>query len=189
MTFRPTRAALAALVAVGVLAVGCGDDDTASATDPTPVTAPDDAGEIEVVATDFAFANLPDTVTAGTRLTLRDDASGELHELVAFRLPDEETRPADELVSLPPEELGALLGAAPPALVTLAAPGEPAITPVGDGALHEPGRYLLTCMIPTGADPHEHLEAAATSDGPPRVAGGPPHLVHGMWAEVEVVAS
>lgn len=193
MTLRPTRAALAVLAAVGTLAVGCGDDtETAAPADPAPITTPDDApaaGEIEVVATDFAFSNLPATVTAGTRLTLRNDASGELHELVAIRLPDDETRPAADLVALPPDELGALLGAAPPALVTLAAPGEPAVTPVGDGTLTEPGRYLVVCMIPTGADPQEYLEAAATSDGPPQVAGGPPHLVHGMWAELEVVAS
>jgi len=58
---------------------------------------------------------------------------------------------------------------------------------VGDGSLDEPGRYFLVCVIPTGADPDEYLEKAATSDGPPDVAGGPPHLVEGMFGELTVV--
>ncbi len=52
---------------------------------------------------------------------------------------------------------------------------------VGDGTLNEPGRYLILCAIPTGADPAEYLAAAAASNGePPQVAGGAPHLAHGM---------
>ena len=42
-------------------------------------------------------------------------------------------------------------------------------------------------MIPTGADPAVYLEAAAASDGPPQVDGGPPHVAHGMFAELTVV--
>ena len=59
----------------------------------------------------------------------------------------------------------------------------------GDGTLTEPGRYLVLCAIPTGADPGEYLAAAAASEGgpPEGVAGGPPHFVNGMWAEVTVV--
>jgi hypothetical protein len=59
---------------------------------------------------------------------------------------------------------------------------------VGDGTLVEPGRYAIACFIPTGADPAEYLEAAAqTEEGPPQgVAGGPPHFVQGMVAELVV---
>jgi hypothetical protein len=53
--------------------------------------------------------------------------------------------------------------------------------------LAEPGRYLLLCAIPTGADVQEYLDAAATSDGPPQVGGGPPHLVNGMVDDLVVV--
>ena len=60
------------------------------------------------------------------------------------------------------------------------------IAAVGDGTLAEPGRYVVLCLIPTGADPAEYLAAAATSDGPPQVDGGPPHIAHGMFAELVV---
>ena len=43
------------------------------------------------------------------------------------------------------------------------------------------------CSIPTGVAPAEYLAAAAQSGGePPQVAGGPPHLAHGMYAELTV---
>ena len=72
--------------------------------------------------------------------------------------------------------------------VLLQAPGSSDVIPaVGDGTLSEPGRYLVICAIPTGADPMEYLEAAAQSEeGPPEVEGGPPHFVNGMYAEVVV---
>jgi hypothetical protein len=73
-----------------------------------------------------------------------------------------------------------------PAMVLLAAPGGEQIAAVGDGTLAEPGRYLLFCAIPIGADPQEYLEAAQTSDGPPQVDGGPPHFTAGMYGEVTV---
>jgi hypothetical protein len=61
------------------------------------------------------------------------------------------------------------------------------IPAVGDGTLSEPGRYLILCSIPTGADPDEYLKAAAESQGgPPEVPGGPPHLVNGMYGEIVV---
>ncbi|HSL56289.1 MAG TPA: hypothetical protein VK866_00445 [Acidimicrobiales bacterium] len=190
-TLHRTARLLAATAAVGLLAIGCGDDGADDPGTAAPITTPDSTpGEIEVVATDFAFDDLPAEITAGTRLTLRNDAASELHELVAFALPDDETRPAAELMALPPDELGAILGAAPPELVVLAAPGGEPVTAVGDGTLDEPGRYLVICAIPTGVDPDEYIAAAAESgDEPPEIPGGPPHLVHGMWAEVSVVES
>src|SRR5690606_16514920 len=111
----------------------------------------------------------------------------ELHELVAVKLPEDEERSVEELLALPPAELEAMFGQAPPALVLLRAPGGEQVVAVGDGALHEPGRYLVLCAIPTGVDPAEYLAAAAQSgDGPPQVPGGPPHFAHGMYAEIVV---
>lgn len=188
------RRGLAALGAVLALAaVGCGDDPApaAGAGERSTTTAPapaDHGGHVvEVTALDFSFEGLPDRVRAGTRLTLANEAPAELHELVAFRLPDDERRPVEELLALPEAELGPLLGAAPPAAVLLTPPGGEQVAAVGDGTLEAPGRYLVMCSIPTGVDPAEYLAAAAAAGGQqPRVAGGPPHFVHGMAAELLV---
>lgn len=156
-------------------------------TAPAPSTAPDD-GVLRIVLSDYAFGGLPASVPAGTKLAVENISQTELHEVVAFRVDDAETRPAAELVALPEEELLAVV-APMPATVLLAAPGEPQIAALGDGTLSEPGRYLLLCGIPTGADPAEYLAAAAESAGPPDVAGGPPHFSHGMFADLVVEAA
>lgn len=167
-------------LAVGALALGaptflaaCGDDDA-------------EAGTIEVTAVDFEFEDLPDTVPVGTILTLRNDAEAELHELVAVRIDDAEERSVEELMALPPEEMGATLFAGEPTMVLIAPPGGEQIAAVGDGTLTEPGRYAVMCFIPTGADPDAYMAAAATSEGPPDVPGGPPHIANGMFAELTV---
>lgn len=82
----------------------------------------------------------------------------------------------------------ALLDGGEPEAVLLARPGSDETIPaVGDGTLTEPGRYVIACFIPQGADPDEYLNAAAESEGgPPDVAGGPPHFVLGMQAELRV---
>jgi hypothetical protein len=179
---RRQRTRVGRILTVGAVALafsGCGSDDAA-----------DEPGVIEVNAFDFGYEDLPDSVPAGTRLTLSNSAPSELHEIVAFRLPDDETRPVSELMTLPPEEMGSLF-AGEPAMVLLTPPGRDAsdqIAAVGDGTLSEPGRYLLLCGIPTGVSPDVYLAAAAESGGgPPEIeGGGPPHLVHGMWAELTV---
>lgn len=173
-----SSATIASLVvlAAGVLALtACGDDDADARADSV----------VDVTLTDFSFGELPDDVPAGTRLQIDNQSTRELHELVAVRLPDDDTREVDEIID---DGLEAALSAGPPAAVLLAAPGGQQIPAVGDGVLVEPGRYLLVCAIPTGADPQEYLEAAATSDGPPQVAGGAPHFMNGM-IDVLVVTS
>jgi hypothetical protein len=198
-TRRVPRLAASIIVTALVLAA-CGDDDDAepAATEPAaPVTEPsvteppveESAGAaIEVVAFDYGYEGIPDSVDAGTVFTLVNTAPAELHEFVALRLPDDEDRPVSELVTLPIEELGAIL-AVEPAAVLLALPdGGQMIPAVGDGTLAEPGRYAIICMIPTGADPQGYLDAAAASQGgPPEVEGGPPHIALGMFAEVTVI--
>lgn len=143
---------------------------------------------VNVTASDYAFGDVPASLPAGGRLTLVNTSDVEVHELVAVRLPDGEERPAAELVALPEAELGALFGAGEPAAVVLAPPGgAPAIPAVDDGTLAEPGRYLLLCAIPVGADPGAYMEAAAASqEGPPEGFDGPPHFTQGMVAELEV---
>lgn len=189
---RLSRLLVVATLAGGVLAA-CGDDDSTTDAPDTAVAEADDTEpaattSIEVELADYEFVGLPDTVPAGTTLTVTNSSANELHELVAFRLPDDEDRTLDELLALPPDEAEAALGG-PPVTVLLSGPGGgEQITAVGDGTLTEPGRYVVACFIPTDADPAEYLAAAEEAgDGPPEgVAGGPPHLVHGMVAELIV---
>lgn len=170
-----SRGRLAALTGAAalLLVAACGGDEPAG-----PQT-------IEITASDYSFADLPEVVPAGSTLTLHNDSDLEVHEFVAIRLPDDETRAVSDLVQLPPEEMAALFPLVKTVLI--APPGEDAVAVVGDGSLSEPGRYAAICVIPTGADPEEYMTAAAESEGgPPEVAGGPPHIVHGMFAEFTV---
>lgn len=185
---RAAAASVPLLLAMAVALPACGSDDdsvttttkaTTTTTEAEPTTTVAD-GSITVTAVDFAYEDLPETVPAGTKFKLVNDAPEELHEFVAFRLPDDEERSADELIELPQAELEAVFGG-PPATVLLAKPGGPQIEAVGDGTLTEPGRYLVACSIPVGADPDELLE----SEGPPP-AGGVPHFHKGMYAEIVV---
>jgi hypothetical protein len=186
-TARATAAGLA--LAGGLLGASllsaCNDTSDAATTDTTEIgtgVPAHEHGPLVVEATDYAFAGLPDSVPAGTRLQLRNDSAVELHELVAFRLPEGETRSVEELVHDP----SAL--PAEPATVLLAPPGAEEITAAGDGTLTEPGRYVLLCAIPTGISPQEYLDAVAAAGGQkPEIPGaGEPHLAHGMYAELVV---
>jgi hypothetical protein len=189
-TFR--RRALLLLVPLLALAgaAACGEDDdpeasASSTTEAAAAEAAEAAEAVDVVAVDYHFEDLPEQIDPGTALTLRNDSEGEVHELVAMAIPPEETRAVDELVALPEEELFAAVPGEP-ALVMVAPPGEDAITVLGDEVLPA-GRYLVLCAIPTGADPDAFMAAMQTAtDGPPDVAGGPPHLVSGMYAELVV---
>ncbi|WP_421121788.1 hypothetical protein ACE2AJ_10225 [Aquihabitans daechungensis] len=188
---RAAALALPVLLTSSVLLGACGSDDdttstktdktatTVKAAEETTTTVAED-GSITVTAVDFNYEGLPDTVPAGTKFKLVNNAEEELHEFVAFRLPDDEKRSADELIKLPQAELEAMFGG-PPATVLLAKPGGPQIDAVGDGTISEPGRYLVACSIPVGADADELLE----SEGPPP-AGGTPHFHKGMYAELVV---
>lgn len=164
------------LALVSLVLAGCGGGETVAG----------GPGEtIAVTAVDYGFQNLPDAVAAGTALSLTNNtAAGELHELVAIRLPDGEDRSIEELLALPEEEQ-AVLGE--PATVIVAMPDSDGFAVVGDGTLADAGRYLIICAIPKGADPAAYMAAAeAAGDGPPEVDGGPPHFTLGMVQELEV---
>jgi len=167
---------VAGLAVLALLATACGSDDKSGAGTTKTVT-----------AVDYKFENLPKSVKSGTKLALKNESPKELHEMVLARLPDTEKRPLADLVKLPEGELDALFQG-PPAAVLLRPPGgAEQINAVGDGTLMEKGRYLVTCFIPTGADPAAYLKAAqAATDGPPQVAGGPPHFANGMYGQITV---
>ena len=160
-----------ATISAAAALISCGSDSAGDAS-------------VRVRAADYTFLDVPERVPAGTSFELSNTSNEEAHELVAVRLPDEEERTVAQLVALPPEKFGSLMTEV--RTVIIAGPRSDGTAVVGDGTLDEPGRYALVCVIPTGADPDEYLAKAATSDGPPDVAGGPPHIVKGMFAEVDV---
>ncbi len=180
-------------------ACGSDSDDAATSTTGAAVTeAPPTTAEststshdehaaqtVTIGAHDYAFDEVPSTIAAGTSISFTNASTTELHELVAFKMPEGETRPTAELMALPPDELGAMF-TGEPATVLIAPPTETGFAVVGDGTLTEPGRYLLICAIPVGADPQAYIDAAGEGDGPPEVEGGPPHFTVGMFAEVTV---
>jgi hypothetical protein len=105
--------------------------------------------------------------------------------MVAFEIRQEETRSAAELVTLPQSELFTHIPGEP-SMVLVAPPGDDSIAVFGDGTL-APGRYLVVCSIPTGADVEEFMrQAQASTGGPPNVPGGPPHFTAGMFTELLV---
>lgn len=186
-TRRLSALLLAAITALTLGACGDAGDDEADATTTTEAAA---AEPVEVTLVDYGFQGLPDSVEAGTTFTVTNSSTAELHELVAFKIPESETRSVEELMALPEEEGQAALGG-PPVAVLIGPPGGgEQITAVGDGTLAEPGRYLVACFIPTGADPQEYLAAAQQGgEGPPEVEGGPPHFTKGMRAELTVTSA
>lgn len=183
-TTRP-RILAAAGVAAALLLSACGDDGAATAKGKEASAATTEKpGVVEVTAVDFGFEGLPETVPAGTKLTFTNSSKVELHELVVMRIPDDEKRSVEELTQLPESEVEKIF-TEEPATVLLAPPdGGEQIAAVGDGTIAEPGRYAVVCFIPTGADP----EAMLSADGPqgPPEGAGPPHIAHGMYAELTV---
>lgn len=174
------RSASVLLVLLAVTA--CAAEEEAA---PTTEVAAQQPPAVTVTGLDYGYRGLPDSVEAGTTFVFKNESSVEVHELVAIRLPDDETRPVSELVQLPPDEFAAFLPGVETVLI--APPESDGFAVEGTGELTEPGRYAIVCVIPTGADPDEYLEAAAEAEGgPPEVAGGPPHIVNGMFAELTV---
>ncbi len=209
ITSRLAPLAIAGALALSLAACG-GDDDDAADTTSAPAATEAPAAEttaphtsehadhqtVAVNGIDYGYENLPAEVAPGTMLTFTNHSDTEAHELVAFRLPDTETRAVAELVQLPPEELFAMF-TGEPAMVLIAGPGEEGMPVVGDGSLTEPGRYIIACAIPIGADPAEIMappssDPAATApegsepSGPPEAAAGPPHFTAGMYGELVV---
>lgn len=214
-TRHPFPTTAAAVLALLLLLTGCGSDDAASDTaDPTedeatvaneddtvateeaaPTAteeAPDppegEAGDtLELTAVDYAYDGVPGEVSAGTQLALVGAPDAEPHEAVVFRLADDETRSAQEILAEggpdapPPGEFAGVL-IAPPG-------GAPGFAPEGPVVLDQPGRYLLVCFIPVGTTPDAFAalaEGGGTAADLP--ATGPPHFTQGMAAELTVAA-
>lgn len=209
---RITAVALSALL-LGGAATACGDDasDDAQAenarteatagqtagsststtvasatTAPATSAAPTGAKAGVITAFDYGYSGVQKTYAPGTVLHMTNTSRAEVHEMVVFRLPDNETRSATALMALPREQLEAVF-AGPPTAVIVAPPTLDGFPVVGDGSVTKPGRYIAFCSIPTGANPSEYMAAAAAAKGGEvKVAGGPPHFVKGMVTEFSV---
>jgi hypothetical protein len=127
---------------------------------------------MDVTAKNYEFAGVED-IDAGTALVQLGNEGTEFHEIAFLRIADGETRPLDELLKLPQDELGTVVtevsGAA------FAPPGAGNATTVE----LEPGRYAALCFVPVGATPE-----ALQSGQPLDENNG--HFMHGMVAEFQV---
>lgn len=170
MKMTRTRYALACLGVVALVACGSG---AAAETTATTGAAPTES-VIEVTAVDFGFENLPERIPAGTTLTLVNESAVELHELVAVRLPEEETRTVEELLASP-EDLAAYFASV--ATVVIASPGESGMAVEGTGRLDEPAATPLS--VPSPPAPTR----PSTWRPPPR-----PRAVHRRWMVVRPIS-
>lgn len=127
----------------------------------------------EIVAVEYEFQDVPDSIEAGdVGIRLQNDGE-EVHELVVFRIDDDEDRPIEELIELPDSEVEDVIEFAG---FTFAAPGESSAL-VAD--LDDPGRYAIVCFVPVGTTSAEDFQEGGEDSGPP-------HVAEGMYAEFEV---
>ena len=188
---RPQRSVMTAglIMVVGLLGAACADGAEPAASSATEDVNENAGTTVEVAGIDYAFDDVPAEVEAGSSLTFTNESDVEVHEMIVMRVADDETRTLEELLELPDaeaEQVTEYVG------MRVALPGEDGIDPenptaTGGIALHAPGRYVLLCFIPEGADPQAYRDAIeGESDGPPEVDGGPPHAAIGMASEVTV---
>jgi hypothetical protein len=177
------RVALAATLVLGACATPEGSEEEEEDAAATRTTQP--AEEVSVTARDYAFDGIPARIDAGSKLTLKNASTKEVHELIAVKLPEGENSPAADLVKLPQAEFEKLMSGTATVLVALPNSGGMAVE--GDGTLADAGRYLFVCFIPTGADPAAYQAAIQDPQGgPPNISGGPPHVTQGMFTEATV---
>ncbi len=143
------------------------------------------AAPLTVAGSDYGF-DVTGDVVSGATLAFTNTSDTEFHELVLFRLDDDEERSVDELLALPEEEAMAAMSFVG---VAGAAPGEEGRIVDGSLTLDQPGRYVLSCFIPQGADPAVAADAFfgdEAPDGPPELGDGTPHAMLGMLRELVV---
>lgn len=126
--------------------------------------------EIEVTATDYAFAGLPEEMSPGTvAVTFANDGS-EFHEMIVLRKNDDTGESFDEILAMTDEDAAQALVSEAGAIFA-----EPGATATALFNIEEPGDYIAVCFIPQGSTP----EGEAT-------ASGAPHFTYGMMTEFSV---
>lgn len=119
--------------------------------------------ELELVAFDHGFEDVPDLTAGRHLLTLRNTSEQEEHQAVVLRKKAGVTVPADELFGLPEDQVESMITP-----VTFLHSGNKGETWVVD---LEPGEYIVACFLPVGGDPT-----------------APPHMAEGMLTEFTVTA-
>jgi hypothetical protein len=144
-------------------------------------------GTIAVTGQDYSFSGVPEVVASGAEFTFTNSSSAEVHEMIVIKVIEGETRTIEEILELPESESESLVEFQG---VLVALPGDAGANPEGPGSsvpVTDPGRYVLVCFIPQGADPAVVEEAMQSGEeGPPEMGDGIPHALLGMWAEFQV---
>jgi hypothetical protein len=127
---------------------------------------------LDVETQNYAFAGIPAEVPAGTTVINVANNATEIHELALMKIADGETRPVEELMALPEEEVGQLVTEVS---FVIAMPGGANFAT----AELDPGRYVGICFVPVGATPEALASGAPLDDSDA-------HAMHGMVAEFTV---
>lgn len=123
---------------------------------------------VDVVAVDYAFEGVPETIPAGHVAFTFSNEGEEVHEMLMVRYKDPSTT-IEDLVKLSgrgAEKAVDFLGASF---------GPPGAFDTEPKEL-TPGKYALVCFVPVGS----------TSEKAARKADGPPHVARGMSSEFTV---
>ena len=167
---------VACLAALTMLAAACSDDDdsgdstTTSADDATTTTGDDDGpapDAVTITGSDYKYEGVPEELSAGQELTFVNESTIEVHELVALKLPEGETRDIEELVTLQQDELDLLFGSGPPAAVLIALPGDGRDQHAGRRHAHR-ARSLHPHLRHPGGGGRRGLYASSWPAHPPR---------------------
>lgn len=146
----------------------------------------DERPVVEITAVEYAFQDVPESISPGTELCLYN-AGDEMHDMAVHYAADE-TAPTDELV--PPQHPQVGVVSAPPDAYGLALkPQSGMVEPL---ILEDPGRYLLYSVIGEGTDAAAFSEFLAASEeagelvGEPPFGAGEPDFFKGMVADLTV---
>jgi hypothetical protein len=131
-----------------------------------------DVETLDVTATDYAFDGFGGTVPAGRSVINFTNEGTEFHEIALMKISEGETRPLEDLLALPEDQVNMLVT---DKAFVLAPPGAGNFVTADLDA----GRYVALCFVPVGATPAA-LASGATLDE----ADG--HFMHGMVTEFEV---
>lgn len=127
-----------------------------------------------VTASEYKFEGDLDGLQAGLNGLAFENVGNEFHEMILFRIDDDTTESAEELLSLPEEEAQ---GKVTDAGAAFGAPGD------GDTLFVdlEAGRYAIVCFLPVGATP-DNMEALESG----KLDDAAPHFTQGMIREFTV---
>jgi hypothetical protein len=151
---------------------------------PAPTTPPD----LVITATDYEYQGVPETVPSGTTIKLVNASTSEFHSAYIIRLPDGDERTREELAAISAQDLLPHFGPGRGVMqvAIYARPGESQYwTDLGGSRVRAPGRYVIMCFIPVGADPAE-MEEQVPWGPPQQTEGVPRHDQVGEFAEFTV---